>query len=320
MRHSTNQARLLAGIFFIVVMLSGCVAVQTQQLMETPPEKLPARYEITAVPFFAQEAYQCGPAALAMVLNHAGVQVQPGTLTEQVFIPARQGSVQAEMLAAARRNGTQAYELAPQLRDLLAEVAAGHPVLVMQNLAYSWYPKWHYAVAVGYDLPRGEIMLRSGFEQRQVLPMATFEHTWERSGRWAMLALPPGKLPITVDKATALRVAVAMEKTPDKTNAQQTYAALLQQSPTDLVALMGAGNMAYANKDLAAAESYFRRAIAHHPDSGDAWNNLAQTLSDQGRYHEALYAIKKAIPLGGPNQAHYRQTLVEIEQARALAR
>src|SRR2546422_3737218 len=35
------------------------------------------------------------------------------------------------------------------LSDLLAEVAAGHPVLVFQNLGLHWIPRWHFAVAVG---------------------------------------------------------------------------------------------------------------------------------------------------------------------------
>jgi Peptidase_C39 like family len=141
-----HQARLLAGIFFLAVILSSCAALQSRLLLETPPEKLPASHEIIDVPFFAQEAYQCGPASLAMVLNHAGFSAMPDALTDQVYIPARQGSVQVEMLAAARRNGALAYELAQQPSDLLAEVAAGNPVLVLQNLAFNWYPRWHYAV------------------------------------------------------------------------------------------------------------------------------------------------------------------------------
>ena len=169
-------------------------------------------------------------------------------------------------------------------------------------------------MVVGYDIPRSEMILRSGVEKRQVLPMDTFEHTWARSNRWAVVVLPPGKLPVTVQREAALKSATALEKA-KQNKAAQTYAAVLEQWPTDLVALMGAGNTAYASKDLPAAEDYFRRGIQHHPDSGDAWNNLAQTLADQGRYQEALYAIKKAIPLGGANLDLYQKTLAGIEHA-----
>jgi tetratricopeptide (TPR) repeat protein len=313
-------ARHLAGFFLLMAMLGACAAPQTRQLQQASLEQMPQTFELAHVPFFPQDAYQCGPAALATVLHSAGFQVQADALIKQVYLPERQGSVQTEMLAAARRNGAAVYELAPELKTVLQEIAAGHPVLVLQNLGLSWYPTWHYAVAVGYDIPRAEILLRSGLEKRQVMSLSTFEHTWARSGHWAMLALPQGKLPATADKRQSLQAAVAMEKTDNKNTAQQTYLNLLEKSPSDLVALMGAGNTAYAKKDFETAESFFRLAIQHHPDSGDAWNNLAQTLLDQKRYYEAHYAIRKAIPLGGPQIEVYRQTLAEIEKALQQSR
>ncbi len=308
-------ARRLAGIFLLAILLAGCAAPQTRRLLNEPSPVLPKKFELAGVPFFAQEAYQCGPASLAMVLNAAGINVQPESLTDQVYIPARQGSVQVEMLAAARRNGALAYELAPQLNDLLTEVAAGNPVLAMQNLAFNWYPKWHYAVVVGYDLPRQEIILRSGLEVRQILPIATFERTWARSGYWSMLALPPEKMPATASEVNYIKAVTALEKNAKKKLTHNAYLAALNRWPDNLVALMGAGNAAHTVGDLVGAEAFFRETIARHPDAGDAWNNLAQTLADMGRHHEALYAVKKAIPLGGPQLEIYRKTQSGIELA-----
>jgi hypothetical protein len=99
------------------------------------------------------------------------------------------------MLAAARRNGAASMTIPPRIDALLAELAAGNPVLVFQNLSLPIKPMWHYAVAVGYDLGRGDIILRSGTTERLVMPLSTFEHTWARSGYWAMVALPPGRQP-----------------------------------------------------------------------------------------------------------------------------
>ena len=76
-----------------------------------------------------------------MVLTAAGVKVTPEALVDQVYLPGRKGSLQVEMLAAARRNGLIAYELAPQLTDMLREVAAGSPAIVLENYGpFSWYP------------------------------------------------------------------------------------------------------------------------------------------------------------------------------------
>src|SRR4029077_16897602 len=85
----------------------------------------------------------------------------------------------------------------PQLADVLREVASGTPVVVLQNMLVSWYPLWHYAVVVGYDLDNLKLILRSGTNARQVLPLWYFEHTWKSSGHWAMVAVRPDHMPAT---------------------------------------------------------------------------------------------------------------------------
>ncbi|HHK0959736.1 TPA: hypothetical protein ACQQQD_006485, partial [Pseudomonas aeruginosa] len=56
-----QSVRRLAGALLLAALLGGCAQ---------PPESaaLPARVELRDVPFFPQEAYQCGPAALATML------------------------------------------------------------------------------------------------------------------------------------------------------------------------------------------------------------------------------------------------------------
>ncbi len=303
----------LAGVFSLI-WLSGCATPQTQALLKLNSWSLPQQVELKAIPFYPQETHQCGPASLAMVLNAGGVKITPQELIPQVYLPQREGSLQVEMLAATRRNGLLAYELASKLDDVLAEVAAGTPVLVLQNLALSWYPVWHYAVVVGYDLQRGEIILRSGLEQRQVLPLTTFEHTWERAGYWAMLALPSGTVPRTATEADYISAAMALEKTGQPKNAERSYESALQHWPRNLTARIGMGNAAYAQGELQRAETAYRQATLDHPDSAIAFNNLAQTLSDQKRYAEALVAANHAVSLGGAEQAATRDTLEQIKK------
>lgn len=305
-------ARLIAGVF-LLIWLGGCSTPQTRALLKTHAGQLPQRAELGGVPFYPQETHQCGPAALAMALDAGGARVTPQDLVTQVYLPGREGSLQVEMLATARRNGLLAYELAPNLNDLLAEVAAGTPVVVLQNLALSWYPVWHYAVVVGYDLQREEIILRSGLERRQVLPLTTFEHTWERAGYWAMLALPPGRVPRTATEAAYISAAVALEKADQPEGAERAYESALGHWPRNLAARIGMGNAAYAQGDVKRAEKAYRQAALEHPDSPIAFNNLAQTLADQQRYFEALATANQAVSLGGPEQAAAQDTLAQIK-------
>ncbi len=87
-------------------------------------------------------------------------------MKDEVFIPGREGSLQLEMVAAARRHGMLVYPLQGGLESVLEEVAAGNPVLVLQNQAFSWWPRWHFAVVVGFDRERRELVLRSGITRR----------------------------------------------------------------------------------------------------------------------------------------------------------
>lgn len=301
----------IAGVLFLIMLVTGCATPQVSALRAKTADTLPLKTELTAVPFFPQEEFQCGPAALASALVHSKVDTAPAALVPQVYLPGREGSLQTEMLSTTRRHGRLAYRLAPRFEDVLLEVAAGNPVVVLQNLAFSFAPLWHYAVVIGYDRENEEIMLRSGTTRRLVMTFSTFERTWARGSHWAMVALPPRQLPVTAAENDYVAAAAALERV-SVADAREAYAAALGKWPVNLSARMGAGNAAYALKDLAAAETAYRRATLDHPRSGDAWNNLAQVQFELGRKNEALLAAQQAVTLGGPRIAHYRNTLQTI--------
>jgi tetratricopeptide (TPR) repeat protein len=298
---------LAAGIFLLA--LGGCATPQLQALVEHGATGIPPRAELDTVPFFAQDDHQCGPAALAMVLGTGGKSVTPETLRPEMYLPDREGTLQVEMLAAARRNGFVAVELNPRLPDVLAEIAAGNPVIILHNLGLSWYPVWHYSVAVGYDLESQRIVLRSGREPRLEMSLRTFEYTWKRSGYWAMLASPPRRVPASLSAPEYLGGVAKLEQIGQRDAARAAYGAALERWPDNLVAFMGLGNTSYAAGDLKAAEMAFRRATLAHPEAAAAHNNLAQTLAELGRYDEAAMEARTAVGLGGPLKEASLRTL-----------
>jgi tetratricopeptide (TPR) repeat protein len=304
-----------AGATLAAALLLGCATPQVSALLAQPPAGLPPRVELSAVPFHPQEDYQCGPAALATTLVHAGVAVTPEELVAQVYLPARKGSLQTEMLAASRRRGLAAYQLAPRLGDLLREVADGTPVIVLQNLGFGFTPVWHYAVVVGYDLPGEEIILRSGTTRRLTMALDSFERSWARGQHWAMLTLPPGRLPATASEDRYLASAAALERVAPAA-ARRAYATALERWPDNLVARIGLGNAAYALRDFSGAEAAYREATRRHPQSADAWNNLAQALLELARRDEARAAARHAVDIGGPRLAQYQATLRAVSESR----
>lgn len=299
-RRLKRNARLCAGVLFFVL-LSGCagLAPQTNALLESRPAGLPARVELTEVPFFPQKEYHCGPAALATVLAQQKLSVTPDDLVSQVYVPERKGALQVEMLAAARRHGMVSYPLAPRMEDLLREVAAGTPVLVLQNLGVSPFDNWHYAVVVGYDLNSEEAILRSGEKMRQVVPLGALEYTWKKSNYWAMVVSPPDRIPTTASELGWLQALAAFERV-DPKRARVGYKNFLARWPDNIDAIIGLANTHYAAGELKEAEAVLRRAHARQPDSAVVLNNLAQILSDQGRNTEAIALADRAVAAGGP--------------------
>jgi hypothetical protein len=310
----------MAGVLvWLLLVLTGCATPQMTTLQSSWPEHLSAQVELTQVPFYPQEEFECGPAALAMVAGAAGVLVAPDALVEQVYLPGRKGSLQNDMLAATRRQGLLPYPLSPRLETLLREVAAGHPVLVFQNLSFSLYPVWHYAVVIGFDRERNVMLLHSGRTRRMEMSLFTFERTWARANYWSMLALPPSQLPVTAEPASYAVAAAALERVNPQA-AQKAYAAALKQWPRDRAASLGLGNTAYALGQRDAATQAYRDAVAKHPDFADAWNNLAQVLLEALALKEASLAIETAIALGGPRQSIYQTLKEEIERKTQTAR
>lgn len=247
-----------------------------------------------------------------MALAWSGLEIRPAELTDTVYTASLRGSLQPAMIAGARRAGRMAY-VTSGTEALVRELAAGHPVIVLQNLGLSWAPLWHYAVAIGYDMPADAIVLHTGLNASERMAMAVFQNTWARAGAWGLLVLPPGALPATAAEDDMVAAAIGLENARQPAAAARSYRAVLARWPQSLPAMMGLGNSYYALGELENSETAFRRAAENHPGSGAAFNNLAHVLLALGRREEALCAARRAVSLGGPQQGVFRKTLEEIE-------
>lgn len=285
-----HQLRSLA-LLFAVLLIGACARAPIQPLQL---DHLPAQVELADTPFHPQDAYQCGPAALATLLGQRGVAVTPEALAPKVFLPGREGSLQVELVAAARSHGMLVYPLRPRLESLIGEVAAGNPVLVLQNLGFAWWPQWHYAVVVGYDRADGTLLLRSGAEKRQRMSLTNFDNTWARGGRWAVLTLPAERLPADVQASRWLQAASDLEQTGQAAVAARAYRTASERWPNDALAWFALGNSQYAHNRKAEAERSLRRAVDTSPVLPAAWNNLAHLLGERGCPHQAEEAAQCA--------------------------
>ena len=316
MIHSKNfsvskNARSIAGIFLSCFLLLACVAPQTHQLKLERPSDLPQHALIKDVPFFPQEQYHCGPATLAMSMTHYGVEITPTELAKDVFTPNLEGSLQVEMKAAVRKRGMLAYELTPRLVYLLAEVSVGHPVIILQNRSIKWYPVWHYALVIGYDLKKQTITLHSGSNSNYRVSMQTFEHTWQRANNWALVVLPSDTLPNDRNLINTLQAVVDLEEVGQIEAANRGYQSIVKRWPESFVAIMGMANTYLRLQQPQQATKSYARAAELKPQEADIYNNLAYSLLAQSCYTSAVNAVRCAINLQ-PENLEYQDSFKEI--------
>jgi tetratricopeptide (TPR) repeat protein len=285
-------ARSGLTVLFAAVFVTGCAGVP--DAVRDYGESL-SFVELEAVPFFPQERYQCGPAALATLLESSGIAASPEALSDRVFVPGREGSLQIELQAATRAAGRIPYRVDGSMAAVMAELRSGRPVLILQNLGVSWYPRWHYAVIVGVDPAADKVILRSGTVKRRITSTETLLRTWRRGDYWGFVALPPGELPASPNQARYFRAVSDMEATGHHTEALAGWQAALGYWPGSATARLGVANAAFALGDYRSAESAYRQLLTDEPDMLSARNNLAFALAGQGRDAEALAEIRRVL-------------------------
>jgi tetratricopeptide (TPR) repeat protein len=244
------------------------------------PRPAEPRATLISVPYVEPRTLECGPASLAMMLQWSGLAVDADALAPEVQASERRGALQLSLVASARRHGRLAHPIA-SAQELLRELEAGHPVLVLQNLGLGWLPYWHYAVAIGYDREREVVVLHSGPDASREVAFDLFDRTWERADRWGLLVLPPDELPATATELRFLEAAIGLEQASQPEAAASAYRAALERWPNSLAAWIGLGNAEFARGDLVAAERAFRRAHELHPESEAARRNLAYVRANR---------------------------------------
>jgi predicted Zn-dependent protease len=308
------MGKYVLPVILIGLLMAGCAATGAGQAIQLPPST-PSKVQLSSVPFYAQKRHQCGPAALAMALRWSGVEVTPDQLVDAVYTPGRKGSLQSGLTTATRRHGRLAYPI-KGLQCLIREVAAGSPVIVLQNLGLKWIPRWHYATVIGFDLDQSSVTLHTGETASRQVGLNTFAATWKRAGDWGLLVLPAERMPQCAEETTYLKAAHGLQVAGQSEGAIQAFGQAVSRWPQSACANIALGNALYLDgSKQEAIESYFR-AVQIQPQNGDALNNLAHLLAESGALQEAENMAARAVDTGGPHLQVYRQTLEEIRRKR----
>jgi hypothetical protein len=276
--------------------LTGCASatVQTDALLQQTASAPPPPVQISGVPFVEQSAGHCGPATLTMALRYAGKSLTVEEVSPLVYTPGVKGTFQADMISASRREGMVAIPI-QGMTALLAEVRAGHPVIVFENLALSWLPQWHYAVVFGYDLAKPEVVMHSGPEESKHWDLRKFERSWMLGDYWGLVVLKPGELSASGDELAHVRATAALEALGKFDEAAKSYAAILKKWPESLGAAIGSANIAFAHGRSLEAAAYLERATQFHPQAAIAWHNLTIAYGTAMKTKQAHASAQRAL-------------------------
>lgn len=287
----------LFAFLVMALLFGGCATTtrQTDQLVKNVTG-LPQESRLQELELVEQESNFCGPASLAMVFKHLGREATLEEITSQSFTAKAEGTFQADMLSTARRHGLLTMPIR-DMRSLVKELSAGHPVIVFQNLAFSWSPQWHYAVVSGHDLSGPDVYLHTGAEAFKKTDMRFFERSWKLGGYWGLVLLTPGQLSASGSELDHTQAAALLEQLGKNAEARTSYESILKRWPNSLTALIGLGNISFAEKKFAASVDHLRRAVEHHPRSATAWHNLTIALAASGKIAEAKKCAQHAIEL-----------------------
>ena len=263
-------------ILVAALALAGCAA---PSLDLKPSDISPSKAVVADVPLIEQADFFCGPAALAMSAQWAGKDVDQNDIAALSFSPNAQGTFQSDMIGAARRLGLLAVPISG-FEALTAEIAMGSPVIVFQDLQPFWVPVWHYAVVTGYDASNETITLHSGQLSRTNMSFDRFGRTWAAGEGWAIVVLPPGKLPETARESVVLDATAGLERAGQLDAAVIAYRAGSQRWPENWLWHFGLGNAYYAQGEKEQARTAWQRALSINPGAEEARQNLA-TLNQE---------------------------------------
>lgn len=251
--------------------------------------------QVERVPFFAQEDLQCGPAALASLLAVAGLPQPVPTLADWMFTPALGGSLQQDLLGAARRAGALPVRIGRDLGALQQQLAQGRPVLVLQNLALRSWPHWHYAVVTAIDAAAGSLTLSGPKGTVETVSARQFARRWDLADHWAIVVLRPGMSPKGLRVGDYLEAVATLEAIGHNEAAASAYQAGIAEWPDVVDLHLGAGNVALTLGHLDVAAAQFAQVLAQQSDQVAALNNLAEVRRRQGDLVEAERLAQRAL-------------------------
>lgn len=145
-------------------------------------------FVIEGVPFFPQDAYQCGPSSLAAVLTYWKVETTPDRIAEEIYSPSARGALTVDMVRYAAQSGLDVTQYSGGWEDLRTTVGAGYPLIVLVDFGFAFYQANHFMVVIGFS--DDSVIVNSGRNERLVMERQEFLRAWQKTRFWTLRVRP----------------------------------------------------------------------------------------------------------------------------------
>lgn len=169
-------------IFLVSVTLSACAT--SRIVVHTGDVRW-----ISDVPFYPQEDYRCGPAAMASVLNFWHREVDPAEVSRNIFSTSARGTLTIDMVVYAQKMGFRAEHMRGTLPSLRHAIDSGTPAIVLVDYGVSLFQANHFMVVTGYT--EDGVIVHSGRNRDAFIPYEKFLSVWQRADNWMLLIRKP---------------------------------------------------------------------------------------------------------------------------------
>ena len=182
------RASLLAAL---VIAAGACQATRPQAPLSESAVRL-------GLPLVRQDAlYDCGLASISALCQYWGVEIPPAERARLARAAEEQAGLSgSELYAALEQLGFEVFlfegRLDREVTGIFANVDAGRPLLVMLSADGTAH---HYALVLGYDEPRGNLILLDPLKGELLVPLPVFERDWARCQRFTLLASRTARAP-----------------------------------------------------------------------------------------------------------------------------
>lgn len=156
----------------------------------SPPVLPDGSKMLSDVPFFPQDDYQCGPAALATVMNYwyirqgGAERIGIDEITKAIYSPGARGVLPSDLENYPKKKGFSAQQFGGSVSDIRDHIDRGVPLILFVEYGLSFYQLNHFLVVTGYT--RDGIIVNSGRRQSETITNSDLEKVWKKTGYWAL--------------------------------------------------------------------------------------------------------------------------------------